>query len=437
MSNVDLSALLYLNPELAGLSNYATLATAAAAWAADSASLLAALPRVLPPTPAGFDPRLYLASQPDVSGANETIRLAMLALGLPARAIERRGVYVATFSEDVLLASAADVGAGQLAFDRAAGSCNFSPSNVRAGDSVRLLRSPGPGAASGFLHGLVASVDGTRIAVVPEPSAAAVEARSLLLAEDGGGSNYALIGIRVYDAERQALSALARNGGVVPSGDDAVPRAGFSLDTYRSVNPGARSLSPADAYLDFRGRWRRTQVGSYRVINADEVVNTSAPFSSLVGTLRVGGRIGIGMACLDDSGRQADEEGGVLGAESESGTRLAVDGDIFATGTLLTLSDARAKTDIKPIRDALDRVGRLTGCTYTLVESAGAHRFRRHTGLLAQDVAAAMPEAVYRAPDAALPGLEGPGSIAYGNLAGLFVEAIKELTARVAALEAI
>jgi hypothetical protein len=173
------------------------------------------------------------------------------------------------------------------------------------------------------------------------------------------------------------------------------------------------------------------------VINADEVVNTSAPFSSLVGTLRVGGRIGIGMACLDDSGRQADEEGGVLGAESESGTRLAVDGDIFATGTLLTLSDARAKTDIKPIRDALDRVGRLTGCTYTLVESAGAHRFRRHTGLLAQDVAAAMPEAVYRAPDAALPGLEGPGSIAYGNLAGLFVEAIKELTARVAALEAI
>jgi len=436
MSNVDLSALLYLNPELAASSNYATIASAAAAWADDSASLLAALPRVLPTTPAGFDPRLYLASQPDVSGANETIRLAMRALGLPARAIERRGVYVATFSEDVLLVTAPDV-VGQLAFDRAAGSCNFSPSNVRAGDSVRLLRSPGPGAASGFLQGLVASVDGTRIAVVPEPSAAAVEARSLLQAEDGGGSNYALIGIRVYDAERQALSALARNGGVVPAGDDAVPRAGFSLDTYRSVNPGARSLSPADAYLDFRGRWRRSQVGSYRVINADEVVNSSAPFSSLVGTLKVGGRVGIGMACLDDSGRQADEEGGVVGAESESGTRLAVDGDIFATGTLLTLSDARAKTDVKPILDALDRVGRLTGCTYTLVESTGAHRFRRHTGLLAQDVAVAMPEAVYRAPDAALPGLEGPGSIAYGNLAGLFVEAIKELTARVAALEAI
>ena len=397
----------------------------------------AALPRTLPTPPAGFDPRLYLVSQPDVSGANDTIRLSMLALGLTPRAIEHRGVYVATLAEDVHLVSQT-VAPATYTFHRAAGACNFSPSNVREGDSVRLQLGPGAGACPGFLHGLVTSVSGTALSIAPEPSAAAVQAARLLAA--GGNSNYELLGIRVYDAERQAMSALARMG--PGTGDDAVPRPGFSLGTYLSVTPGARSLTAPDAYLDFRERWRRTTGGgAYRVAGVDDVVNASAPFSALTGALQVGGRVGIGMKCLSDTGVPADAT--VKGAASESGgTRLAVDGDIFATGTLLTLSDARAKSNIEPISDALGRIAKLSGCTYAMADGRDqgdgreTHNIRRHTGLLAQDVAIAMPEAVYKAPDAALPGMQGPGSIAYGNLAGLFVEAIKELTARVSALEA-
>jgi hypothetical protein len=45
----------------------------------------------------------------------------------------------------------------------------------------------------------------------------------------------------------------------------------------------------------------------------------------------------------------------------------------------------------------------------------------RYTGLLAQDLEKVLPEAVHKDP-------EGKMSVAYGNLAGLFVESIKELT---------
>jgi hypothetical protein len=65
--------------------------------------------------------------------------------------------------------------------------------------------------------------------------------------------------------------------------------------------------------------------------------------------------------------------------------------------------------------------------SYKMTTAAGPAN-RRHTGLIAQDVVDALPEAVY-------PGGNDMMSVAYGNLAGLFAEAINELTRRVAAIE--
>ena len=63
----------------------------------------------------------------------------------------------------------------------------------------------------------------------------------------------------------------------------------------------------------------------------------------------------------------------------------------------------------------------LTGYTYTRTDSG-----ERQTGLIAQDVQKVLPEAV----------VDGEHlSLAYGNLVGLLVEAIKELRAEVAALK--
>ena len=81
-------------------------------------------------------------------------------------------------------------------------------------------------------------------------------------------------------------------------------------------------------------------------------------------------------------------------------------------------SDARLKTDIAPIADALAKVQALTGVTFTMAGSDA-----RQMGLIAQDVQAVAPEAVVDA--------EGVLRLAYGNLVGLLVEAIKDLAQEV------
>lgn len=77
-------------------------------------------------------------------------------------------------------------------------------------------------------------------------------------------------------------------------------------------------------------------------------------------------------------------------------------------------SDMRLKSEITPITDALDRVLTLTGVTYRMDGQPD-----RQMGLIAQEVQAVAPEAVTD--------VEGLLRLAYGNLVGLLVEAIKDL----------
>ena len=93
------------------------------------------------------------------------------------------------------------------------------------------------------------------------------------------------------------------------------------------------------------------------------------------------------------------------------------------TGTVtapdfVTTSDLRLKSDIAAIPDALIKLQALRGVTFC---TAGSDR--RQMGLIAQEVQAVAPEAVIEA--------EGVLRLAYGNLAGLLVEAIKDLAAEV------
>lgn len=93
------------------------------------------------------------------------------------------------------------------------------------------------------------------------------------------------------------------------------------------------------------------------------------------------------------------------------------------TGTVtapnfVSSSDARLKSDIAPIADALAKVQALTGVTFTMAGSDV-----RQMGLIAQQVQSVAPEAVVET--------EGVLRLAYGNLIGLLVEAIKDLATQV------
>ena len=108
------------------------------------------------------------------------------------------------------------------------------------------------------------------------------------------------------------------------------------------------------------------------------------------------------------------------GAHASAFAQLA--GATF-TGTVtapnfVSSSDARLKSDIAPIPDALAKVQALTGVTFTMAGSD-----IRQMGLIAQDVQAVAPEVVVET--------EGVLRLAYGNLIGLLVEAIKDLSQQV------
>jgi len=96
---------------------------------------------------------------------------------------------------------------------------------------------------------------------------------------------------------------------------------------------------------------------------------------------------------------------------------LDVVGDVKASGDVLMFSDERMKTNIEPIPNALEKVLQLSGVTFNKLDH---HDDRRHTGVIAQEVEKVLPEVVYTDKD-------GMKSVAYGNVIGLLIEAIKEL----------
>jgi hypothetical protein len=100
--------------------------------------------------------------------------------------------------------------------------------------------------------------------------------------------------------------------------------------------------------------------------------------------------------------------------------KLHVVGDIYATGDVTAFSDARHKENIQNISDALSKVLAINGVTFTRKDTEK----QRHTGLIAQEVLKVLPEAVHGSEETSY-------SVAYGNLVGLLVEAIKELNKKV------
>jgi len=96
---------------------------------------------------------------------------------------------------------------------------------------------------------------------------------------------------------------------------------------------------------------------------------------------------------------------------------LDVSGDsIYASGDIIASSDIRKKTEIQIIENALDKIKEVRGVTFIKTDT---DQTKRKMGVIAQEIQKVAPEAV--STDA-----EGYLSVAYGNLAGLLIEGIKE-----------
>jgi len=91
--------------------------------------------------------------------------------------------------------------------------------------------------------------------------------------------------------------------------------------------------------------------------------------------------------------------------------------NLTASGNVTAYSDKRVKTDIRKIEDPLNKVCSINGYTYKRTDTDDD---KTHTGVLAQEVMEVLPEVVHGSEDTTY-------SVAYGNMVGLLIEAIKEL----------
>lgn len=98
-------------------------------------------------------------------------------------------------------------------------------------------------------------------------------------------------------------------------------------------------------------------------------------------------------------------------------------GDFVAAGNITGYSDARLKTNVQTIDNGLELVKQLRGVFYDRIDTGASG-----VGVIAQELQKVLPQLVIDN--------EGTLSVAYGNLVGVLIEAIKTLSDKIDELEA-
>ena len=98
-------------------------------------------------------------------------------------------------------------------------------------------------------------------------------------------------------------------------------------------------------------------------------------------------------------------------------------GALTCLNNITAYSDINMKEDISTIENALDKVSQMRGVMFTRKDTS-----ERGTGVIAQEIRDILPEVVMENKEYL--------SVAYGNIVGVLIEAIKELQKRVEELEA-
>ena len=176
-----------------------------------------------------------------------------------------------------------------------------------------------------------------------------------------------------------------------PSQDVVCTASVLRPKTTNAVDLGTTSLQYKDAFFD-------------GTVKTDTL--TVDENATIAGNLTVSGTFGGNLTPASVG----------LGNLPNNGNNLA--GSFTATGNVTAFSDERLKENVQTIEGALDKVAQMRGVTYNY--KSELNDGQRGTGVIAQEMQQVMPEAVE----------EGEYlSVAYGNLVGVLIEAVKELKA--------
>lgn len=238
----------------------------------------------------------------------------------------------------------------------------------------------------------------------------------------------------------QSIVATMNSGGTITAAGFVGPLSGNATSATSASNASTVNMSSG-----------RTDGSAYPVVWGVESATSQIYSCSAVRIISSIGQLSANRLCAgpavatttgDMSANRGDGTGVIFLADSAhylyfNGANYNLNsGGLIVTGDITAFSDKRVKTDIEVIPDALNKVKKIRGVTFRRID--GTDDGKRHAGLIAQEVEKVLPEVVSET----VMDPVGKGrkrklkTVAYGNTIALLVEAVKELTAKVEALEA-
>jgi len=198
-----------------------------------------------------------------------------------------------------------------------------------------------------------------------------------------------------------------------PSQDVVCTAATLRPKTTNAIDLGTTALQYKDAFFDGTVKTDTLTVDENAAIAGNLSVAGNLTGSGVSTGARAALSAGTGISYNSGTGVitcTVDTPAEVgLGNLSNNGNNLS--GNFVATGNVTAFSDERLKENVKTIEGALDKVAAMRGVMY---DKDG----ERGTGVIAQEMQQVMPEVVQ----------DGEYlSVAYGNIVGVLIEAIKEI----------
>jgi hypothetical protein len=254
---------------------------------------------------------------------------------------------------------------------------------------------------------------GTTIATLTNSSSdfvitTGVQDKDFIIKGDDNGSPVTALTLDMSEAGAATFNgAITSNAGVIV---DNITIDGTEID----LSSGSLTLDvAADINLDAGGSGINflvdgTQIGAFENDSQDFVIKSNISDKDIIFKGNDGGST-ISVFKLD---------------MSEAGAAIFKN-DVTAFGSP---SDINLKENVKTITGALDKIDQLTGVIFNYKKNG-----KKSTGLIAQDLQKVLPEVVYTSKD--IDTEEEHLAVRYGNIAGLIIEAIKELKKEVETLK--
>jgi hypothetical protein len=283
---------------------------------------------------------------------------------------------------------------------------------------VSTLASLQVGTAVTISSGIVTATsfygDGTNLTNTGSTLSAASGSQRVVLTGQTSGTmtSSATSASLTFDASSGALSATSFSGNL--SGGTVSGTTGTFSSQIQSTQANSTTTGGGQIYLN-------GATGNRIDFNANGVAAPTFTTRSAgtkivlypgIGASSVDYALGIESNTLWSSIPSATEQFRWYAATTNIAT-LSGGGNLTVSGTVTANSDIKLKTNIETISDALNKVLKLRGVTYDRIDS-GDHQI----GVIAQEIESVIPELVYES--------NGTKSVAYSNMVGLLIEAIKE-----------